>query len=92
MTPDRLRRLLDLLDWSQRGLAVILDRDDRLVRRWASGKTDIPLDVDAWLVQAEQLADAIPASDRPQRDEAEVVEDHRGLLPFENLDDDDTDD
>lgn len=48
MTPDRLRECLALLSWSQRGLAAILDMDERQVRRWAAGAT-IPDDIGAWL-------------------------------------------
>jgi len=49
MTPDRLRECLSLLRWTQRGLAEVLECDDRLVRRWASGGAEIPASVAAWL-------------------------------------------
>ena len=49
MTADRLRECLDLLRWSQRGLADALKCDDRIVRRWASGDAEIPASVAAWL-------------------------------------------
>jgi hypothetical protein len=49
MTPTRLRECLDLLHWSQRGLARILDRDEGTVRQWARGAVVIPVDVAAWL-------------------------------------------
>ncbi len=49
MTPAEFRVCLDLLAWSQRGLAKLLDLDDRLVRRWASGANEVPEDVAGWL-------------------------------------------
>ena len=55
MTPDRLRAVLDILRWSQRGLADALACDDRLVRRWASGDASVPPDIATWL---EALAEA----------------------------------
>lgn len=48
MTPDRFRECLTALHWSQRGLAALLDVDERQVRRWAAGAT-IPPPVAAWL-------------------------------------------
>lgn len=49
MTPDRFRDVLRLLHWSGRGLADILDCDERLVRRWAAGSQAIPPAVAEWL-------------------------------------------
>lgn len=49
MTPDRFRECLTALNWSQRGLALLLDVDDREVRRWAAGKYEIPSRIAAWL-------------------------------------------
>jgi ribosome-binding protein aMBF1 (putative translation factor) len=49
MTPTQFRACLDTLDWSQRSLARLLDRDERMVRRWASGQCTIPEDVAEWL-------------------------------------------
>ncbi|WP_456013978.1 helix-turn-helix domain-containing protein [Methylorubrum populi] len=63
MTSDRLREALALLRWSQRGLAEALECDDRLVRRWASGDSDIPISVAAWL---ETLAQAHAAAPPPK--------------------------
>ena len=60
MTPDRLREALALLRWSQRGLAEALECDDRLVRRWASGDSDIPISVAAWLETLAKVHDAMP--------------------------------
>jgi hypothetical protein len=49
MTPAEFRICLQHLAWSQRGLAELLGRDDRLVRRWASGGSEIPAEVAEWL-------------------------------------------
>jgi ribosome-binding protein aMBF1 (putative translation factor) len=49
MTAPEFRICLEHLAWSQRGLARLLNRDDRLVRRWASGDNEIPADVAEWL-------------------------------------------
>jgi ribosome-binding protein aMBF1 (putative translation factor) len=48
MTPDQFRACLDLIGWSQRGLAARLQMDERQVRRWAAG-ADIPRPIAAWL-------------------------------------------
>ncbi len=60
MTPKRFTQCLASLRWTQRGLAAILECDDRLVRRWASGEADIPASVAAWLETLAQAHDAIP--------------------------------
>lgn len=49
MTPDQLRAALHDLHWSQRGLAAILRKDERQVRRWATGDAQIPEDVANWM-------------------------------------------
>ena len=49
MTPPEFRLCLDLLAWSQRGLARLLGLDDRGVRRWASGQNEIPDNIAHWL-------------------------------------------
>ena len=49
MTPPEFRLCLDLLAWSQRGLARLLGLDDRSVRRWASGQNAIPGNIAHWL-------------------------------------------
>ena len=49
MTPHHFRECLAALHWSQRALADILGLSDTTVRRWASGKQDIPQAVSSWL-------------------------------------------
>lgn len=49
MTPTRLRECLDALDWTQRGLARVLGRQEGTVRQWARGAVQIPADIAAWL-------------------------------------------
>lgn len=61
MSADRLRDVLGILRWSQRGLADALECDDRLVRRWASGAGSIPPDVAAWLEALAAAHEAHPA-------------------------------
>ncbi len=61
MTPTWLRECLDLLRWSQRGLAEALDCDSRLVRRWAAGQASIAPDVAEWLERAAAFHSANPA-------------------------------
>ena len=51
MTPTRLRECLAALRWTQRGLAAVLDVDERQVRRWAAG-AGVPEAVAAWLERA----------------------------------------
>ncbi len=60
MTPTRLRECLDLLHWSQRGLARILGRDAGTVRQWARGAVVIPVDVAAWLEKRATHASKTP--------------------------------
>lgn len=60
MTPDRLREVLALLRWSQRGLAEALSCDDRLVRRWAAGVSGIPSGVATWLEALARAHAAVP--------------------------------
>ena len=45
----RLRIALAALHWTQRGLAAVLRRDERGVRRWLSGDYEPPADLLAWL-------------------------------------------
>jgi DNA-binding transcriptional regulator YiaG len=49
MTPTRLRECLDALEWTQRGLARTLQKQEGTVRQWARGQVRIPEDVAAWL-------------------------------------------
>ena len=49
MTPTRLRECLDLLHWSQRGLADVLAYSEGTVRGWARGAREVPAEVAEWL-------------------------------------------
>lgn len=64
MTPTRLRECLTALDWSQRGLARLLDRSEGHVRQWARGVAPVPPHVAAWL---ETLTAAHEANPPPHR-------------------------
>jgi hypothetical protein len=56
MDKERFREILDLLGWSQNECSRIMRRDDRTVRRWASGKNEIDPESAAWLeLQAANL-------------------------------------
>ena len=61
MTPTRLREALAALHWSQRGLAAILDIDERQVRRWAVGAYPVPVRIAAWLEGMAAYAERHPA-------------------------------
>lgn len=60
MTPNRFRGCLVALGWTQRGLAAILQCDDRIIRRWASGEAEIPVSVAAWLETLTKVHEAAP--------------------------------
>lgn len=64
MTSTRLRECLTALDWTQRGLARLLQRPEGTVRQWARGAVVIPEDVAAWL---EKLARHHERHPPPQR-------------------------
>lgn len=49
MSPERFREVCKPLVLTYAALAFHLGCDDRLVRRWASGKVGVPADVAAWL-------------------------------------------
>lgn len=59
MTPDRFREVLDLMGTTQRGLADLMNWDERLVRRWAAGKVPVAPEVATWLeAQAKLMVEA----------------------------------
>lgn len=49
MTPNRFRECLTLIGWSGHELARRLDKDERQIRRWASGAYAIPQPIADWL-------------------------------------------
>lgn len=60
MTPTRLRECLAALDWTQRGLARLLNRQEGTVRQWARGAVQIPADVANALEKLARFHDANP--------------------------------
>jgi hypothetical protein len=51
---------LAALRWTQRGLAAILECDDRLIRRWAADQAPIPASVAAWLETLAKVHEELP--------------------------------
>jgi hypothetical protein len=49
MAPDRFRDCLATLHWPMRSLAKRLGLDERQVRRWAYGESDVPPPLASWL-------------------------------------------
>lgn len=60
MTPTRLRECLAALDWTQRGLARLLERPEGTVRQWARGVVQIPNEVARWLEIRAKHAEKYP--------------------------------
>jgi hypothetical protein len=51
MTPDQFRAAVASLQWTYRGLADMVQVDERQVRRWAAGAT-VPPHIAAWIERA----------------------------------------
>ncbi len=66
ITPTRLRECLDVLGWSQRGLATLLNRPEGTVRQWARGTVTPPSDVAAWLEARARHAENTPPPARAE--------------------------
>jgi ribosome-binding protein aMBF1 (putative translation factor) len=49
MTADEFTEALQLIGWSQRQLAAMLDCDNVIVWRWATGRADIPASIAVWI-------------------------------------------
>ncbi len=60
MTSTRLRECLNLMGWSQRGLADLLGLHETRVRRWARGLIDVPPEVASWLETLAAVHEAHP--------------------------------
>lgn len=60
MTPTRFRECLDILGWTQRGLATYLDAPEGMIRSMARGTASIPDELAAWLEARAQHAAATP--------------------------------
>jgi hypothetical protein len=63
MDADRFRAICRDLNWSFGFMGRVLDRDNRLVRRWASGENRIEDAVANWL----EIIAANPPPPRPPR-------------------------
>ena len=74
MTPTRLRECLDVLGWSQRGLADMLRTNERQVRRWAAGSAEVPGRVAEWLERVASFHEANPPPLGTVRANAEVAQ------------------
>lgn len=68
MTPTRLRECLDVLGWSQRGLAGHVAYAEGTVRMWARGALPVPSDVAKWLETRARHAERTPP---PAREKVE---------------------
>lgn len=64
MTPTRLRECLQACDWTQRGLARLLGRDEGSVRQWARGAVRVPDDVAEWLEKVARFHERHPPPPR----------------------------
>jgi transcriptional regulator with XRE-family HTH domain len=64
MSPTRLRECLEALNWTQRGLARVLERQEGTVRQWARGVVQIPADVAAWLDKLAHYHERNPPPER----------------------------
>ncbi len=65
MTPTRLRECLVALDWTQRGVARLLERPEGTVRQWARGTVQVPSDVASWLETLTKCHEENPPPSRP---------------------------
>jgi transcriptional regulator with XRE-family HTH domain len=68
MTPTRFRECLALLDWTQRGVARLLGRQEGTVRQWARGVVSIPGDVSEWLERLARCHEQNPPPKRSVQD------------------------
>ena len=66
MTTDHFRECLDLIGWTQRGLAARLKMDERQVRRWAAG-AEIPDNIATWLERLGRFHQQNPPPARAHR-------------------------
>ena len=64
MTPTRLRECLTALDWTQRGLARLLGRQEGTVRQWARGTVQVPGEIGEWLERLAQFHEGNPPQER----------------------------
>ncbi|MCE2578015.1 hypothetical protein LDL36_05735 [Komagataeibacter sp. FNDCR1] len=69
MTPTRFRECLAAIGWSQRGFATKIGADERLARRWAAGRADIPPSIAAWLEVLARIHEEFPSPKEWRRKE-----------------------
>ncbi len=74
MSPTRFRECLAALDWSQRGLARLLDRAEGTVREWARGRLPVPTEVSEWLEARARAAEQYPPPVRRSRGSLEAAD------------------
>lgn len=56
---EKLRALIDASGMSARRFAQdVLSRDERTVRRWLSGETEIPESAASWLLRVESVRES----------------------------------
>jgi len=63
MTPAELQTALRTIGWSQRQLAAILECDNVIVWRWATGRADIPQVIERWLLRMAACHEKHPVPD-----------------------------
>jgi hypothetical protein len=71
MTDEQFRDCLDVLQIGTGTMADWLNADDRLVRRWYSGKRAIPTEVSEWIEGLMRYLDQAPGVRGRTREVAE---------------------
>lgn len=78
MTPEAFRAAVERLQWSYRGLADMVQVDERQVRRWAAGAA-VPAPIAAWIERA--VAELAPLQRRLDELQAEFDSWHENNPP-----------
>jgi ribosome-binding protein aMBF1 (putative translation factor) len=63
MTSAEFSTALQAIGWSQRHLARMLECDDKMVRRWATGALAVPPSIGKWLNRLVACHDRHPPPD-----------------------------
>jgi len=61
MTPDHFDDCLQAIRWTPGVLAGVLGCEESLVRKWATGQTEVPVAVEAWIKALAAIHRAIEA-------------------------------